>query len=217
MPVRTDDLLVLCPLAVEAVSVRLGLRGGRVVRAGMRARRGPAVRSALRRLPGVPVAVVGVAGALNEGARPGDLVVPDVVRSSRGEYHCSSATTLVAELRRRRRKRCTVHTGELVQSDRVVRRLGATPSDAVALDLESALLLDLADDGRDVVVLRAVADTPERPLLSPATLPGGVAALAALRASGPALRSWAATVARGKNDSNDSVVNDSVVKEVRHP
>lgn len=206
MPGRADEVLVLCPLTVEAVSVRCGLRGGRVVRAGMRARRRSAVRAALRSSPGVPVAVVGVACALTTRARPGDLVVPDVVRSPRGSRRCPSAAVLASALHSHDR---TVHTGELVESDHIVGHVPEGTLDAVALDLESGLLLELVDDGRHVVVLRAVVDTPARPLLSAATLPGGVAALKALKASGPALRSWAATVAPGKNDS--------VVKEVRHP
>lgn len=205
MPNRTDALLVLCPLTVEALSVRSGLKGGRVVWAGMRAWRRSAVCAVLRRGPRVPVAVVGVACALTPHARPGDLVVPDVVRSPRGARRCSSSTKLVSALRAAGR---TVHTGALVESERIVGRAADTTSDAVALDLESGLLLDLVDDGRPVTVLRAVVDTPARPLLSAATVPGGVAALAALRASGPALRTWATTVARG---------NDNPVKEVRHP
>ncbi len=206
MPNRTDALLVLCPLTVEAVSVRSGLKGGRVVWAGMRAWRRSAVCAVLRRGPRVPVAVVGVACALTPHARPGDLVVPDVVCSPRGSRRCPSAAVLVSALRRDDR---TVHTGELTEADHIVGRVPEESLGAVALDLESGLLLDLVDDGRPVVVLRAVVDTPARPLLSAATVPGGVAALKALKASGPALRSWAATVARGKNDS--------VVKEVRHP
>lgn len=208
---RADELIVLCPLGVEALSVRTGLRGGRVVRAGVRARRRDAVLAALRARPGVPVAVVGVAAALTECARPGDLVVPDVVCSADRVWRCPSAGTLSAVLRGDHRVRTAVHTGALIESPRMVRHVREVRGgrSAVALDMESGLLLDLADDGRKVAVLRAVVDTPERPLLSAATVAGGVAALAALRACGPALRTWAATVARGKNDS--------VVKEVRHP
>ncbi|WP_197319093.1 hypothetical protein [Saccharomonospora sp. NB11] len=208
MPGRTDGPLVLCPLGVEALSVRLGLRGGHVVRAGLRARRRAAVRSALRVWPSAPVVVVGVAAATTEAACPGDLVVPDVVRSPAGTRRCPSAGSLAAVLRDDRRVRSTVHTGALVESPRLVRHVRAD-ADAVALDMESGLLLDLVDDGREVAVLRAVVDTPRRPLLSVATVAAGAAALAALRACGPALRTWAATVARGKNDS--------VVKEVRQP
>jgi 4-hydroxy-3-methylbut-2-en-1-yl diphosphate reductase len=62
---------------------------------------------------------------------------------------------------------------------------------AVAADMESAMLLDGAA-GRPAVVLRAISDTPQRPLLSPWAVPGGIAALRSLRLAGPALARWAA-------------------------
>ncbi len=40
-------------------------------------------------------------------------------------------------------------------------------------------------------MVRAVSDTPDRPLLSPGALGGGLAALRSLRAAGPALARWA--------------------------
>ena len=65
---------------------------------------------------------------------------------------------------------------------------------AIAVDMESAPLLDAAA-GRPAVVLRAISDTPQRPLLSPWTVPGGIAALRSLRLAGPALARWAAACA----------------------
>jgi 4-hydroxy-3-methylbut-2-enyl diphosphate reductase len=41
------------------------------------------------------------------------------------------------------------------------------------------------------VVVRAISDTPRRPLLSPWAVPGGIAALRSLRLAGPALTRWA--------------------------
>ena len=41
-------------------------------------------------------------------------------------------------------------------------------------------------------MVRAVSDTPDRPLVSPGALGGGLAALRSLRAAGPALARWAA-------------------------
>lgn len=214
---RADDVLVVCPLTVEAVSVWWGLRGGDVVRAGMRARRRSAVLAALRQRPEVPVVVAGVACALTSATRPGDLVVPDVVCSPRGTWECATAPLLTSVLRGNGH---TVHRGALVESDRVVWRVRRGTAaveddvresgDPVALDLESALLVELIEQERPAAVLRAVVDTPTRPLASPATIPGGAAALAALAASGPALRAWATVVARR------TWTNDSVVKEVRH-
>ena len=46
--------------------------------------------------------------------------------------------------------------------------------------------------GRPAVVLRAISDTPGRPLLSPRAVPGGIAALRSLRLAAPALARWAA-------------------------
>ena len=57
--------------------------------------------------------------------------------------------------------------------------------------MESAPLLDGAA-GRPAVVVRAISDTPRRPLLSPWAVPGGIAALRSLRAAAPALARWAA-------------------------
>ena len=44
-------------------------------------------------------------------------------------------------------------------------------------------------------MVRAVSDTPERPLASPGALGGGLAALRSLRAAAPALARWAAAAA----------------------
>jgi len=57
--------------------------------------------------------------------------------------------------------------------------------------METAPLMAAAD-GRPVAVLRAVCDGPGRPLLRPATVPAGLAALRSLRRAGPVLQRWAA-------------------------
>jgi 4-hydroxy-3-methylbut-2-en-1-yl diphosphate reductase len=62
---------------------------------------------------------------------------------------------------------------------------------ALAVDLESAWLAAAAGE-RPVAVIRAISDTPQRPLLSPAALAGGLRALRSLRAAGPALTRWSA-------------------------
>jgi 4-hydroxy-3-methylbut-2-enyl diphosphate reductase len=62
---------------------------------------------------------------------------------------------------------------------------------ALAVDLESAWLAAVAGE-RPVAVVRAISDTPQRPLLSPAALAGGLRALRSLRAAGPSLTRWAA-------------------------
>jgi 4-hydroxy-3-methylbut-2-en-1-yl diphosphate reductase len=186
-------LVVAAPLGVEAYAVRRGLPGGAVVRAGMRGRRAGRVARALGERNPAALAVAGVAGALVPGPVPGDLVVPTEVRSAAGAVPCPSAAALADALRGHG---LTVHTGPVVSVDHVVHgaeraRLAATG--AVAVDMESAALLATAD-GRPRAVVRAVVDTPGRPLLHPATLPGGVAALRSLAALGPALVAWARAV-----------------------
>src|ERR1700760_2031597 len=57
--------------------------------------------------------------------------------------------------------------------------------------MESAALAAAAR-GRPLAVIRAVSDTPGRPLLHPSLVSGGLAALRALRAAGPVLDRWAA-------------------------
>jgi 4-hydroxy-3-methylbut-2-enyl diphosphate reductase len=44
--------------------------------------------------------------------------------------------------------------------------------------------------GLPVTVVRAIVDTPDRPLLNPASVIGGLAARRALRRVGPALVHW---------------------------
>ncbi|WP_199432327.1 4-hydroxy-3-methylbut-2-enyl diphosphate reductase [Qaidamihabitans albus] len=186
-----DELVVVAPLALEARSVRRGLPGGHVVRAAPQARRAERVAAALRDRPARPMAIAGVAGALVDGPRPGDLVVADEVRSPQGTHKCRSAPLLATALRQ---AGLTVHVGPVLESDHLVGREDRTrlSSDgAIAVDMESARLLDLAGS-RPTAVLRAIVDTPARPLLHPATVPGGVAALRSLRAAAPALRRWAA-------------------------
>ncbi len=61
----------------------------------------------------------------------------------------------------------------------------------LAVDLESAPLLAGAA-GRPAVVVRAISDTPARPLVSPHTVSGGIAALRSLRLAAPVIARWAA-------------------------
>ncbi len=104
---------------------------------------------------------------------------------------CPSAALLAGELRR---AGLPAGTGPVVSVERLVHgpergRLAA--GGALVADLESAPLAAAAG-GRPVVVIRAVSDTPQRPLRSPAALAGGLRALRSLRAAGPALASWGA-------------------------
>jgi 4-hydroxy-3-methylbut-2-enyl diphosphate reductase len=140
-----------------------------------------------------PTLVAGVAGALADDVRPGDLVVAAEVRRGDDVVPCHAAPIVAGALSR---AGFAVHLGPVATTDRVVddvagrRRLAATG--ALAVDTESALLAD--PDGRTVVV-RAVVDTPARRLLSVGTTVRGITALAALRRAAPVLDAWAGAVA----------------------
>ncbi|HET8604276.1 MAG TPA: 4-hydroxy-3-methylbut-2-enyl diphosphate reductase [Marmoricola sp.] len=143
-----------------------------------------------------PVLVAGVAGALGDGVAPGDLVVAsEIRRQGTDEVLPSHAAALVAgELRRALAGSGTrVHLGPLVTTDHVVeaaeerRALAATG--AIAVDTESALIAGRSGCG---VVVRAVVDTTEQPLLRPGMPLRGIKALAALRRAAPVIDAWVA-------------------------
>ena len=113
------------------------------------------------------LAVAGVGGGLTDDLVPGDLVVATEVRDARGtSVRCPAAPLLAGELRRAGLR---AHAGPVVTVDRLAggasrQRLAA--SGALVADLESAPLAAAAG-GRPLAVLRAVSDTPARPLLQP--------------------------------------------------
>ncbi|MCP9953511.1 hypothetical protein LUX33_37170 [Actinomadura madurae] len=97
----------------------------------------------------------------------------------------------------------TVHRGPLVTVDHMVtgsERASLAATGALVADMESAELAAAAGE-RPFAVVRAIVDTPGRPLVSPATIPGGTAALRRLRTVGPALREWAGAAARAASSS----------------
>jgi 4-hydroxy-3-methylbut-2-enyl diphosphate reductase len=191
------DLVVAAPMTVERLAVRTGLRAsapGRVVRTGM----GP--RRTSRRRPRLagdgPLAVLGVAGALRRDLRPGDLVVASEVRRERTDIAvatCPSAPLLAGALRRAGLR---VHVGPIVSSDRVVhgaQRSRLADTGALAVDMESADLVELWPT-RPLAVVRAIVDTPDAPLLRPATLRNGAAALWSLHRAARVVGQWAGAV-----------------------
>ena len=154
-------------------------------------RRASAREAALREEPFAALAVAGTGGGLPADLRPGDLVVASEVTDGNRVIRCASAELLAGELRRAGLR---VRVGRVVTVDHLVRgtereRLAATG--ALVADMESAVLAGAAD-GRPLAVVRAVSDTPDRPLVSPGALGGGLAALRSLRAAAPALARWAA-------------------------
>jgi 4-hydroxy-3-methylbut-2-enyl diphosphate reductase len=135
--------------------------------------------------------VAGTGGGLTDDLRPGDLVVASEVTDGTTTTACPSAPLLAGELRR---AGLPVRTGPVVSVGRL--RHGREQArlvhpGALAVDLESAWLAAAAGE-RPVAVIRAISDTPRRPLHSPAALASGLRALRSLRAAGPVLSRWAA-------------------------
>jgi 4-hydroxy-3-methylbut-2-en-1-yl diphosphate reductase len=186
-------LAICSPLRLEARAVRRGIGpGGQVRHSGYGAVRSREQADQLRRGPFRNLAIAGVGGGVAADQRPGDLVVgSEVGRSgSAATVSLPSAPLLAGELRRAGLR---ATAGKIVTVDRLAgrglrERLAA--EGALAADMESALLLDGAA-GRPAVVLRALSDTPRRPLFSPWAVPGGIAALRSLRLAAPALTRWA--------------------------
>jgi 4-hydroxy-3-methylbut-2-en-1-yl diphosphate reductase len=190
-------LTVCAPLGVEARALRRGLRESgaqvQVIRTGYGpVRAAAAAASIARSAPGM-LAIGGVGGALTTDLRVGDLVVAGQVTDSATTVTCASAPLVAGELRRAGLR---ARTGPIATVDRLVRhgehaRLAATG--AIAVDMESALLLAGAAGGPSIVI-RAISDTPAYPLVSPRIVTGGLAALRSLRQAAPALAKWAAAV-----------------------
>ena len=185
-------LVVAAALWPEALAVRWGLPAQAIRHTGMGPRAAGAV-PALAADPARAVAVAGVAGALTDRLKPGDLVVATEIRSADGVIACPSAPLLAGELRR---AGLNVQLGPVFCADHVVRgaeRAELAETGALAVDMESAILAQAAGD-RPFAVVRAIVDTPSRPLVSPSTVTGGVTGLRVLARIGPALSAWAGAV-----------------------
>jgi 4-hydroxy-3-methylbut-2-enyl diphosphate reductase len=187
-------LVVCSPLRLEARAVRRGLDGsGDVLRTGYGTVRAAAQADRLRSDPFGMLAVAGTGGGLSADLSPGDLVVAAEVALAAGgtQVSCPSAPLLAGELSRAGLR---ARVGKIATVDRLFRRgqrERLVADGALAADMESAMLLKGAS-GRPAVVLRAISDTPQRPLLSPWAVPGGIAALRSLRLAAPVLSRWAA-------------------------
>jgi 4-hydroxy-3-methylbut-2-en-1-yl diphosphate reductase len=192
MTTPADKLLVCSPLRLEAMAVRRGLHGaGTVQVTGYGAARSRRQAAALAGGGFGMLAVAGVGGGLTDDLIPGDLVVGTEVSDGTTVTRCPAAPLLAGELRRAGLR---ARAGPVITVDRLVggpARQQLAAGGAVLADMESAHLARAAGD-RPVVVLRAVSDTPARPVLHPGIVTGGLAALRALRAASPVLARWAA-------------------------
>jgi 4-hydroxy-3-methylbut-2-en-1-yl diphosphate reductase len=189
---NTGTAAVICtPLTVEHAALAPALRPLPVLRTG----KGPArsMASAARaELQDRPLAIAGLAGGVADGLQPGDLVVATELRAQdgAGQPILSPAAPLVAGALRR--AGLPVRLGPIASSERIVHgaaRAGFAADGVLAVDMESVQLAAAAG-GQPVLVLRAVVDTPQHPLLRPATAGRGLRALRNLRAAAPVLRQW---------------------------
>src|SRR6266536_2679172 len=175
-----NRLLVCSPLRLEARAVRRGIgAGGDVRQTGYGPAKSAEQAAWLRESPFGMLAIAGTGGGLTGDLSPGDLVVGTQVSGAGKVASCPSAPLLAGELRRAGLR---ARAGPITTVSRLARgaereRLAGTG--ALVADLESAQLLAAAAD-RPAVVVRAVSDTPQRPL-GPATLAGGLAARRDLR------------------------------------
>jgi len=191
-----NRLLVCSPLRLEARAVRRGIGDdGDVRQTGYGPRKSAAQAAKLRPGPFGMLAIAGTGGGLSADLSPGDLVVGTQVSGAGLVISCPSAPLLAGELRRAGLR---AQAGQIVTVDHLVHgaeRARLAAAGALVADMESAQLLAAAAD-RPAIVVRAVSDTPQRPLLSPAGLAGGIAALRSLRLAAPALARWAAAAGR---------------------
>lgn len=182
---------VCAPMYLEAAALRVP--GVRVLHTGMGPRR--AAESAERLTGSAPVVVAGIAGAVTDAVRPGDLVVATEIDGPDGPVPLTSAPLLAAALRR---LGLTVHTGPIASSDSLVDgtdRHRFAARGALAVDMESA---QFATVPGPLAVVRAVVDTPDRPLWRPGTVLRGITGLRSLRAAAPALREWCEAAGTGE-------------------
>ncbi len=192
----TQNLLICAPMRIEARAVRRGLRdstgatgitgsAAEVLRTGYGSRRAADRAGELKTGSFGQLAIMGTAAGLTADLSPGDLVVG----TEAGAVSCGSAPLLAGELRR---AGLNAQTGRIATVDHLVRRAERPALAAggyLAADLESAPLATAAG-GRPAAVVRAVSDTPDRPVAG--IVSGGLAALRALRAAAPVVERWAA-------------------------
>ena len=185
-----SDLTIAVPLLVERVA--LGRVDARVVGVGMGPRRAAAAAAGIAGRG--PVAVVGVAGALTDTLRVGDVVVADEVRSGDDAIRCPSAPLVAGALRR---AGLTVHVGPIVTVEGLgsaERRKAMAATGAIAIDMESAAVA-AASGERPFVAVRVISDTPAQGVWHPAIVRNGWRALRVLRRIPAVLEAWAAATA----------------------
>jgi 4-hydroxy-3-methylbut-2-en-1-yl diphosphate reductase len=172
----------LSALRLEALALRLGAPGARVVTFGMGERAATAACARLSRSSAGPTVLFGCSGGLESSLRPGDIVVAtevalvgtdetvalDGAEAYAGELAAHGLRVVAAPI---------VTSRRLVVGDEA--RAKASAGGAVAVDMESWFLAPLARD-RPFAVVRVVLDVPGREVISPSTAVGAVRAGRAL-------------------------------------
>lgn len=193
-----NEAIVCTPLHVERAAFVGALPRTAVTRTGAGPTRSTASAEALR-AGGKALLVAGVGGALQEGIRPGDLVVADEVRSPGVDGSDSVSVSspvapfLVGGIRRAGLR---VHVGPIVSSPQIVHgatRTALAQTGALAVDTESFQLSEAAATDR-FAVIRAIVDTPQDRLLSLGTVPRGIRALRSLRGAATVIEQWTAAL-----------------------
>jgi 4-hydroxy-3-methylbut-2-en-1-yl diphosphate reductase len=134
-------------------------------------------------------AMVGVAGGVARGLAPGDVVVPDELRTSDGVVRRIPMAPMVAAALAQ--SGLSVRCGPMLSVPKMSRRdelAGLRSGGVLAVDMESAWVAD-ALGPVPFVVVRTIADTAETGVVR-----GGIRALASLRRVRPALEAWARSV-----------------------
>jgi len=184
-------ILVVTALRTERAALHRHVAGAALVRTGM----GP--DNAARWAPGPQLAgiegavIAGLAGGLTSDVRSGDVVVATEVRDDSGTLVLPGAAALAGRLAQAGHP---VRLGPIVTTLRLVgdaaERAALAGGGAIAVDMESALVVRSLITRVPLAVVRVIVDTPTTPLMRLATIPAGVAALRRLRAIGPILGGW---------------------------
>jgi 4-hydroxy-3-methylbut-2-enyl diphosphate reductase len=189
-----SEVLVVAPLAVEALAIRSKAPGLRVRTTGMGPKRALAAVPALTADPAQALLVLGFGGGLPADSQLCEVVVAEEVLAVDGQgapsepaVRCPAARALAQELERRG---LAVRPGTVASVQEIVTgaaRERMLACGAVAVDMESAWVAKAAR-GRPLAVVRVLSDTPAEELrqrlpVGPPlpTLANGLRALRGLR------------------------------------
>ncbi|HEX5260158.1 MAG TPA: 4-hydroxy-3-methylbut-2-enyl diphosphate reductase [Gaiellales bacterium] len=190
-----SGLLVAAPLRIEELALRSGGLDAELVHTGMGPRRSLVAGQGLACRPSpAGFAVAGLCAAVSPRLRPGDVVLASRLETATRGIDLPSSVLLEEELERRGLR---VHRGPVRCLDHVAsaeERAGLAGSGAIAVDMESAWLLEWCDD-LPRAVLRVVVEPAGRGLRSPHVAADGVRGLRSLRAAAGALDAWGRALA----------------------